>query len=157
FVELLIAGHLRRHMVGGRQPALVVVARAAPFREIVGRGALDRRGQCRGAADPRHVAGVDRDIEGAADKAAATLEYRDPLGLVPGAGIDVVDAGLQDPHRAARQINFDAFAFEQLAYAQIDPALRHRQLHDLLVELGGVRLVIAGYRDRAPADAEFGA
>src|SRR5690348_4606666 len=96
FVERFIAGHLRRHVIGRGEPAMVVIVRAAPGGEIVLAGLLDRRGQRLPAADDRPVAGLDCDVETAADKTRAALEYGDALRLVAAAGLDVVDAGLQD-------------------------------------------------------------
>ena len=110
-VELLIPGHLRRDAIGRGELPLVIVARAAPFCELV-RARLLGRGQRLGAADHRGIAGLDRNIEGAADKPGAAFEYRDSLRLALGAGIDVVGSGLQDPNRAARQIDLDALALE---------------------------------------------
>ena len=156
-VELLIAGHLRRHVIRGREAALVIIARAAPFCERVARRALGRRGQRLRPADDCRVAGIDRDIERAADKAGAAFEHGDALRLVRPAGVDVVNAGLQDPHRTARQIDLDALAFEKRADPQIDAALRHGQLHDLLIELCDIEHGIACEGDRAAADAQFGA
>ena len=118
---------------------------------------FDGGGQRFLAADHRGVAGLHRDIDGAADKPGAALGHRDPRRLIVGAGVDVIDAGLQQPDRAARQVNFDALAFEQGAHIQVDPPLRQAELHDLLVELGNVELGVAGQIDRPAADAQFGA
>src|SRR5260370_31432609 len=84
FVELLVAAHRRRDVIGRGEAMLAVIARPAPLGESVGNGALERCGQGVPAADYRHVAGLDAEIVGAPDKPRAALEHRDPRRLVLG-------------------------------------------------------------------------
>ena len=155
-VKVLIAGHVRRDVIGRGEALLGVVARADPFDKGVRGGALDGRGQGVGAADHGSLARLDALFERAADKPRAALEHHDPRRAIRGSGVDVVAAGLQQPYPAARQVDFDAVAFRELAQTQRDPALRQRDLDDLLVELGQVDFGIAGEVDRLTADADLG-
>src|SRR5262249_26880255 len=65
--------------------------------------------------------------------------------------------GLQQPDGAAREIDLDAFSLVEPPDMQFDPALRHAELHHLLVELDDVYLGVAGKADRLGADAKLGA
>jgi len=142
--------------VGRRQALLVIIVRAAPSDEVIWRGVLNH---CRQRVDPAQdqpVAGIDDGVDTAADKARAAFEHRNPRRPIRPAAVDVVDAGLQQPQAAARDVDFRRLIRLQAAQVQIDTPLRQCDLHDLVAQLGEIELRIVRQIDRIRADAHLG-
>jgi hypothetical protein len=135
----------------------MVIARAAPFDEIVFGGPLDRRHNGIGAAQHNRVTGLDHQIGSAAYKPGAALEYADPRRLVRSPGFDVVNTALEQPDAAAGNVDFDAVVLAELAQIDINPPLGHPGLDGVVAKLGDVELGVARDIDRFGADANFGA
>src|SRR5206468_1123432 len=73
------------------------------------------------------------------------------------AGIEVVEAGPEQPYPTARDVDLDALALAELAQPHPGPALRHCELHHFRVEFGDLDIGIAGEVDGVGADAQLGA
>jgi len=143
--------------MGGRcQALLIIIVRAAPPDELVRSGALDRCRECVAAAQHEHIAGIDDGVDTATGKARAALEHGDASRLIRATAVDVVDTGLQQPHAAARDVDFRRFIIFQAPQVQIDAPLRQRDLHDLVAQLGEIELRIVRQVDRVGADAHLG-
>ena len=144
-------------MIRRSKPVLMVIARAAPFDEVVHGGRLNR---CRnGIAAPQdnRVTGFDDQIGAAADKPGAAREYADPRRLVRSSGIDVVNTALQQPDAAAGDIDLGALVLPELPQIDIDPPLGHAGLHGTVAKIGDLELGAGGNIDRFRADPNFGA
>ena len=154
-IEIRVAGHLRRNIMGRRQPLGVIVVRGAPFDECVGRGVLDAGNDRVRPGQHRCVAAVDADIGAAADKTRAAGKYRDARRLVRGPGVDVVGTGLQQPHRTLRQVDLKALAVVELTQMEVDAPLRQAELGHLIVQIGDVEFGPARHADRGRADLDL--
>jgi hypothetical protein len=93
----------------------MIIARAAPFDEVVYGGRLNRRRHGIIAPQDNRITGSDDQIGSAADKPSAALEYADPRRLVRSPGIDVVNTALQQPDAAAGDIDLGALVLAELA------------------------------------------
>ena len=135
---------------------LVIIAGSAPFGKTIGESALDRSRQGVTAAQHHGVAGFDCQIDAAADKPGASLEGGDARRAICCIGFDIVNAGLQQPDAAARNIDLGACALTQLAQMKIDPPVFDADLHNAIAQIGDVELAVFGDVDRVRANAEFG-
>ena len=156
-IELHIARHVGRDVVGRGEALPVIVARPAPFHKRVGNRLLECGRHGVDPAQHRDIAGFDDDVGTASDKLRAPFEHCDTRRLILGPGIDVVISRLQEPDGAAGDVDLDALALIQPPQVKVDASLRDIEPADPLVEGDDVELGVARHRDRIRGDPDLGA